>query len=228
MAWTDANPYMTPGAGGPTPGNPGTPSWYQQHSRELDAYGEGARGSNQQGSSAPARGRESGNNFGALDIGAWGRGGLMAAGVLGIPGTGIIGGALNANNVMANNSGRAAVGMDGLNFGQMLGGVLGVNSYGRGLTPSVQQANQMLNEYTTINPATIPQAAFSSPYGGTASMDFFGGLNDLSTVGNFGSTMDALDAARNGGFGGGFSGGDGVSSGSSDGWSGGGSGGASP
>lgn len=79
-------------------------------------------------------GRAAGNNFGATPMGSLER---MGMGMM--PGGGLLGLALAANNMAANEAGRASLGNpNGLNIGQIIGGLLGFNDYGRGLSPGLQ------------------------------------------------------------------------------------------
>lgn len=152
-------------------------------------------------------GRAPANNFGAVNIGPVGRAaGFLASAA--VPGLGVLNTGLNANNIMANNAARQALGQPNLNFGQVVGGLLGFNSYGRGLAPGIQS---QMGSFPRSLIADAP--SYSGGTTGSASQDFFGAINDLGTVGNLGSTLDAMDAQRDAG---GYQGGGGHDSGLPD------------
>lgn len=129
-------------------------------------------------------GRSPANNFGAFDVGPVARGAMFAGGMA-VPGLGLVSTGLNANNVMANNAALSAAGRPGLNFGQVVGGLLGVNGYGRGLSPNI--ANDMMFDQWSGNPAQEAAPAWE----GTPSQGYFDAINDYSNVGRLGEVLDA-------------------------------------
>ena len=130
-------------------------------------------------------GRSPANNFGAFDVGPVARGAMFAGGMA-VPGLGLVSTGLNANNVMANNAALAAAGRPGLNFGQVVGGLLGFNGYGRGLSPNVKN-DMMFDQWSYTG--NVPQAA--PEWEGTPSQGYFDGINDLNNVGRLGEVLDA-------------------------------------
>lgn len=84
---------------------------------------------------APSVSRNADNAYGAVDIGAIGRGALGIAGM--VPGIGpvatVAGLGMKGNNLEANNALRADFGLAPVGFVDSIGAMLGMNGYGRGL-----------------------------------------------------------------------------------------------
>ena len=109
-----------------------------------------------------------GNQYGYMDIPGWGRVLMRLAGLLpGLPGLLATGAnaAKNYNNLDAVNTERVAAGLPSLDFGQMLGGMLGFNSY-----PSGEIANKNVGQGVGIG------------YGNTASESWGGGVYGGNTT----------------------------------------------
>ncbi len=112
----------------------------------------GARPATSNGGFSRAAGPTGG--FGQIDIGRLGRLALDAAAFTpGVPGliAGAIGTGLRLNNVAGLNDQMESVGLSGLNFGQELGGVLGLNDYGSGVYGGYGKALSMDAEGNLVN-----------------------------------------------------------------------------
>lgn len=107
---------------------------------------------------------DAGNRFGEVPLPGWARAGIMGAGMAIPPLAPFAMGAnalMSGANVMANNKARDAIGLEGLDLGQMLGGMFGLNPYGRGLDPVGESAAGTEQGY--MNPSSAGLAAPNTP-----------------------------------------------------------------